>query len=89
MKKRLTITDMGQYQILAQHQYFLKFHFQYQDQYQNCPGKKIKINTIIFPNPISRSRSIISKILIQYQYQHQYLQYIDIDIENQYFTSQH
>ena len=87
--------EMGQYQILVQYQYqyFLKFCFQYQDPYQYCPWEKIKIKMItninIFPNPISRSRSIISKILLQYQYQHQYLQYIDIDIENQYFTSQH
>ena len=64
---------MGQYQIFVQYQYqyFLKFGFQNQYQYQN------------FPNSISKSISKFFKVKNQYQNQHQYCQNIDIDIENQ------
>ena len=36
---QVQVTEVGQYQIVAQYQYqyFLKFHFQCQDQYQYCP----------------------------------------------------
>jgi len=49
-------TEVGQYQIVVQYQYqyFLKHHFQYQDQYQYCPWKTIKIKINIKTNIFSK-----------------------------------
>ena len=82
--KNKPAADMAQYQIFIQYQYFQKFCFQNQYQYQNFTNNffniKININIKIFPPSISKSISNFFKTQIQYQNQYQYHQNIDIDI---------